>query len=461
MFIIPILIVLIILTAIAFFASLYILRDKKTNHRKIKKDHDMAAAVREAGRRLAKNPRDAGALMFVGDQHFQNGEWEKALQTYEILSDITTAGSNIDMAFVNMRAAICAVNMKMIDAAFKYIAVAHSLGPGNFEIAYQMGNIEFMRKNYEKAVKYLQQSCSLNPGYTPALRMLGHAYFKLKRITDATSYIRKAIELAPDDKESLFTLAECYFESGQKEQAQRVYSHLRPDPVCGAEACLRCGIINIEYHQHEQAVTDFEIGLKHKNIKPDTAIELHYRLGITYLNQKRIPEALEHLKIVQSAVQNYKDTDALVAKYAVMNANKNLQTYVMSPGAEFIALCRKIVLSYFQKAKVKIIKTNLNGNDWADITAEVDTSKWSDTVMFRFIRTQGAIGELVLRDFHSHIKDIKAGKGICLSTGSFSDEARRFTAARLIDLIEKEQFLSILKSIDPAPVPASPVSGKK
>jgi len=68
--------------------------------------------------------------------------------------------------------------------------------------------------------------------------------------------------------------------------------------------------------------------------------------------------------------------------------------------------------------------------------------------MFRFIRSQGAIGELVVRDFHSHLKEVKAGKGVCVTVGSFSEEAKRYTEARLIDLIEKERLFAILNSVD-------------
>jgi hypothetical protein len=120
----------------------------------------------------------------------------------------------------------------------------------------------------------------------------------------------------------------------------------------------------------------------------------------------------------------------------------------MAPVAEFVALCRKIVLGYFPKAGVKIIKTLMTSNDWADITVEVNTAKWSDIIMFRFIRSREATGEVALRDFHSHLKDIKAGKGICMSAGAFSEDAKRFTAARLIDLIEGGPFLTILNSAD-------------
>jgi len=120
----------------------------------------------------------------------------------------------------------------------------------------------------------------------------------------------------------------------------------------------------------------------------------------------------------------------------------------MANFADFVALCRKIVMTYFPKARIKITKVVPNKNEWTDIVAEVDTTKWSDIIMFRFIRTQGSVGELILRDFHSHIKEAKAGKGICISVGTFSEEARRYTEARLIDLIEKEKLSAILNTVN-------------
>jgi tetratricopeptide (TPR) repeat protein len=448
MVIISVLIIIVVIVAVAFVSYLYVTNGGGSKQSKFKKNQDIKSALKDAEKRLAKNPHNTGALAFIGDYQFQQDDWKNAFKTYETLTALPFSGQEIDEVQLNLRAAICATNLNLLDEAYKYIVVAHSMKPSNYEIAYNFGNIEFLRKNYEKAVRYLQQAYSINPEYAPAIRLLGHAYFKLKHFKEAMLYIRKSMELAPNDKETLFTLAECYFEAGQKEQSERIYSHLRPDPVWGAEACLRSGLINVDYHQDEKAIADLEIGLKHKNIKPDIAVELHYQLGSAYLRIQKISEAIQHLQIVQQSIQGYKETDNLVAKYKEMNASKNIQVYIMAPASEFMALCRKIVLSYFPKAKVKITKTQLTANDWADIVAEVDTPKWSDIVMFRFVRTQGAIGELVLRDFQSHLKDIKAGKGICMGIGAFSDEAKRFTEARLIDLIEKDRLVPILKTLD-------------
>ncbi len=262
------------------------------------------------------------------------------------------------------------------------------------------------------------------------------------------NFIRKAIDLAPNDKESLYTLGECYQEAKQTEQALRIFNHLRADPLMGPNSCLIAGTIRLETRQYEAAIQDFEIGLRHQNIKADILVELRYKLATTYIKLNEIGKAIPLLKQIQQKNASYKDVNVLLSKYLELNANRNLQIFLMAPSSDFIALCRRIVMSYFPKAKVKIIDISVNKNDWADILAEVDTSKWSEFIMFRFIRTQGAIGELIIRDFHSHQKDVKAGKGICVTVGTFTEEAKRFTDARLIDLIEKDRLQAILNSLD-------------
>jgi tetratricopeptide (TPR) repeat protein len=262
------------------------------------------------------------------------------------------------------------------------------------------------------------------------------------------AFIRKAIDIAPDDKESLYTLAECYYEANQTEQALRIFSHLRPDPVMGASASLFSGTINLEQRQYEKAIQDFEIGLKHENIKPEVLVDLRYRLASAYLKQNDIGKAIPLLRDIHAVNPGYKDVAVLINKYQELNANKNLQIFMMAPSADFVALCRKIVITYYTRAKVKITNISVNKSEWADILAEIDTSKWSDVVMFRFIRSPGSVGELIVRDFHSHLKEVKAGKGICISVGAYTEEAKRYTEARLIDLIDKERLTAILNTVD-------------
>jgi len=216
----------------------------------------------------------------------------------------------------------------------------------------------------------------------------------------------------------------------------------------GPSSCLIAGTIHLDTRQYEAAIQDFEIGLKHQNIKADILAELRYKLSTTYIKLNEIGKAIPLLKQIQSDNPSYKDVQLLLTKYIELNANRNLQIFLMGSSADFIALCRKIVMTYYPRAKVKITNIEVNKAEWADILAEIDTPKWSDLIMFRFIRSQGSVGELIVRDFQSHLKDVKAGKGICISVGSYTEEAKKYTEARLIDLIEKDKLQVILNTVD-------------
>jgi tetratricopeptide (TPR) repeat protein len=453
-FIIPILGIIVLLAAIVFVVMNILGRSKGGGGKGGSRDRQF----KEASRKLEQNPRDPDALSIVGEIYFREESWDLAFKTYSALIDMDRPGLNeFDIAF---RYGFSAMKLGMSEEAYKGFSTARNLKQDNFEVNYNLGTLEFQRKNYEKAIALLGQAKTQEPEDAPTLRTLGHAYFRLKKNKEAMTFIRKAIDLAPDDKESLFTLAECYYEANQTEQALRIFSHLRGDPVMGSNACLTCGMINIEARQYEKAIVDFELGLRHENIKADVKLDLRYRLATAYIKQNEIGKALGYLREINQENPNYKDVAPLISRYQELNANKNLQIFLMAPSGDFVALCRKIVMGYYKGAKVKISNISVHKNEWADILAEVDTSKWSDLIMFRFIRTQGSIGELIVRDFHSHLKEVKAGKGICVTVGAFSEEAKRYTEARLIDLIEKERLQAMLNTVD-SKVAASTATAKK
>ena len=412
---------------------------------------DRDTAVRDANKRLAQNPNDPEALNILAGIFFDDQNWEKAMKIYENLVDqinVNKTIKGIDNFEVFLRYGIAAKQLNMLDQAFKGFASARTYRQDNFEVNYELGTLEFERKNYEKAIQLLQQARIQDPDNPAVLRSLGHALFRLKKPKEAMTFIRKAIDLAPEDKESLYTLAECYSEANQIEQALRIYNHLRADPVMGPTCCLSAGTIHLDTRQYELAIQDFEIGLRHLNIKVDILAELRYKLATTLIKTNEIGKAIPYLKQLQHDNPSYKDVTVLLGKYIELNANRNLQTFLMGSSSDFVALCRKIVMTYYGKSRVKIINISVNKAEWADILAEVDTIKWQDLIMFRFIRTQGSIGELIVRDFHSHLKEVKAGKGICITVGQYTEEAKRYTEARLIDLIEKEKLQSILNSLD-------------
>lgn len=440
-----ILLIVAIVLSIAFSAKK---GDRPGKNEKKLSSKDRNQVLKEVNRRLAANPKDHKALAVLGELAWDDQDWERAFKAYSTLAEVGAGSADVDEFQANARYGIAAFKLGRLDEAYKGLMVARTFRQDDFEVNYNLGVLEYQKKAYEKAVVLLKQAASLNPDHTQALRQLGHAYFKIKAYRDALFSLRKALDLEPGDKESLFTAAECYYELGNLEQALKVFTHLRADPGLGPSAALFAGTIHMNQRQYDKAVVDFEIGLRHQDIKIEVVLELKYRLAAAYLRSQDIGKAVALLGEIQSAYPNYKDVPSLLSKYRELNSNRNLQIFLIGTASEFVTLCRRITLLFFPKAKVKITDIAVQGNDWADILAEVETSKWSDVILFRYIRSQGTVGELAVRDFHARVKDLKAGKGYCITAGVFSDEAKRFVEARLIDLIEKQSLMSLLNTID-------------
>ncbi|MBL8967152.1 MAG: tetratricopeptide repeat protein [Spirochaetaceae bacterium] len=445
----PIIIVVIVLAFGIIVVGAAGTKRKDSGHRGKKlKAKDRSQVLKEANRRLATNPKDPEALAAIGEIAWEEQDWERALKHYELLSEVAAGNPELDEFTANMRHGIAALRLNRFDEAYKGLAIARTIKQDSFDVNFNLGYLEFQRRQYERAVTLLKAAAGANGEHAMTLRYLGHAFFKTKAYKEALSALRRAVDIEPDDKESLFAIAECYYELGNLDQSLKIFTHLRADPALGPQAALFAGTVHLNQRLFDKAIQDFEIGLKHADVKIETSVELKYRLSAAYLKGNEIGKAVVVLNEIQSIYPNYKDVPALLGQFKELNSNRNLQTYLLGSTSEFVTLCRKIVLSYFPKAKVKVTDISVQKNDWADVLAEVETSKWSDIILFRFIRSGGVVGELSVRDFHARLKDLKAGKGYCISGGTYTDEAKKFVEARLIDLIEKPTLMNMLNTID-------------
>ncbi|MFW6362787.1 MAG: tetratricopeptide repeat protein [Spirochaeta sp.] len=412
-----------------------------------KRNKDAATLMKEAKKKLSSNPKDADALLTIADINFDEGAWEKAFRTYEILIDLSPSHPQVPEFHVTLRHGLCAMKLKRMDEAYKSMVVARTLRSDEFDINYNLGYLEYLRKNYEKSIQLLRAAETQEPEHLDTRRYLGQAFAKAKKYKDAISRLKSVVDAQPDDKTSLFVMAQCYYDSGQNDKALRIFSHLRPDPKWGPQASLYAGSINVKLRKYEQAQLDFEIGLRHQNIQPDIMLELKYRLAAAYTRNQELDRALPLLQEIKNVNPNYKDVQAQIASASELHQNQNLQTYLIAPPSEFVTLCRKLTSTYFPQSQTKITDISVQKSEYTDILAEIETSKWMDVILFRFIRSTGQVGEFMLRDFHGRIKELKAGRGLCFTAGQFTEGAEAFVEARLIDLISKDELLKRLRAL--------------
>lgn len=439
-----------VIGALAAFAVVFFLKRGGSGKQRARTapKKDRTQALKDANRALAANPRDPRALQVIADLYYDEKAWDKAMKTYAILVDLAASHSEIVEWEVTARYGLCALQLKSWDDAYRSLMIARTLKDDSFEINYNLGHLEFRRGNIEKAIALLSSAIEQQSTHVASRRYLGRAFHKAQRYREAVRELRWVVDNDPEDKESLFYLAQSYFELGQGEQALMIFTHLRPDPALGPHSALYAGTIHLQKREWEKAALDFELGLRHTEIRPEVMIELRYRLADSYMKQQEIGKALQQLAAIQQVNPSYKDVSAQLSRTKELHGNRNLQTYLISPTSEYVTLCRRMVMTFFRNAKIKILDVSVQKNEFADILTEVETSRWEDIILFRFIRGTGLVGELVVRDLNSRLKETRAGRGYCVTAGTFSETASGFVEARLIDLLDKDELLKIFAKLD-------------
>ena len=362
------------------------------------------AIIREAMRKLNQDAHNSGGLKALSSLYFEEHLWDKALPLLETMVQIAPAHPDIDERQARLRKGICQLKLERIEEAIQSLKDAYRLQKENPEVNFYLGQALYENRDYE----------------------------------------------SPENKEYLYAMADAMLQSNMGDKAIRIFLHLRADPEYGARACLAAGNFHFNSNQLEKAEQDFEIGLRHKNIQPEIQNEMIYRLANCYLKQNNISKGLGLLRELNSVAPGYKDIGTLISRYSELNQNKNLQVYLFSGSSDFVALCRQLANVYFKitdrSASVKMLDISVS-SEYTELLTDVETSKWESSVLFRFYRTTSVVGELFIRDFHGKIQDSKVDKGVCITAGTYSDEARLYTEGRPIDIIDKTKLVQLLKKV--------------
>ncbi len=443
--------IFIIIGGALFFGIICVLfavtKKTKGNNSSSNKTKSRMATIRDAEKILKQDPRNPKGLVPLADLYYEEKDWARALNSYKTISQIAPLHPNLDLKYASFRAGLCALETNDLEDAHRIFSLAKKDHPDAFESNFYLGQTCYKKEQYDNAISLLKKAFILNKDNHQVHEYLGLALYKKRNYKNAIPYLKVAFEANPENKYLVYAMAESLYSCGMTEKALGIFLHLRADPEQGPSACLYAGIIYTNSKQLEKAIKVYEIGLKHAIADNEILLSMKYNLATCYLNSNKIPEALGHLREIKTIKPRYKDTNNLISRYEEMSLNSSLKTYLTAGSNEFLAFCRKIVSTFYTNAHVKIVAAEVKP-DLVEIQADIETTKWEDTVIFRFLRTTSSVGEFTIRDFHGRIKDVKAGKGIFISSGIYSDETKKFIEGRPIDLIDKEELLKLFTKVE-------------
>lgn len=411
-----------------------------------------AKILKDAARKLEKDPDNIPALTQLSEIFYANGVYDKALQYYKSLVRIAPIHQEVDEGKVSLRAGICLCKAQEWADAMKYLLQSSLKDSSNFDVNYHLGLVYSNLKDYAKAVPCLKKALIVNPASTQANMLVARCFYEQHHFKEALPYLKVVIAAEPNNKEAMFDYADVMAEEGHGEKSIKIFSHLRPDPVYGAKSCIRSGVFHYNQGDKKAAIEDFTIGLKLPNTQQADMLELKYRLAVCYFDTNRYKDGLALLSEIRQVNPQYKDVPALVSRYTELSQNSNLQVYLAGNVSDFISLCRRIATSW-EKGLNATFQDAHAESAYTDITVEVpsrggDGSEVKEAWVFRFFRTTGATGEIYVREFHEMIQDQRVGRGICITAGTFTEGARKYAEGRPVDLIERDKLNMILKRIN-------------
>ncbi len=159
-------------------------------------------------------------------------------------------------------------------------------------------------------------------------------------------------------------------------------------------------------------------------------------------DQKRIDEG-------QSAAGYERAADRVAAAYSAFELpwqDRLLECLLKMKPAAFERLCQRILR---ESGFIKVEVTGRSGDGGIDGIGVLRLNLLSFHVFFQCKRWKGSVGASVIRDFRGAMVG-RADKGLVMTTGTFSTDARREATrdgAPAIDLVDGETLCELLKGL--------------
>ena len=110
-------------------------------------------------------------------------------------------------------------------------------------------------------------------------------------------------------------------------------------------------------------------------------------------------------------------------------------------GEEFEQLCKLLVESMGFTAET----TKASGDGGVDILAYNHQPLLSGKYVIQCKRYSGSVGEPIIRDLYGVVMSERANKGILMTTGTFTRQAREFASEKQVELIDGTQLYNLIE----------------
>ena len=231
---------------------------------------------------------------------------------YDLLSDIYTAGNQIDSAEIvlNKLINVDSTNInayyqlarlyeasKPIKAVEIYNKLTSLIGP-DWNVLIHIADLQEKLGNIDSAEKALDKLIELDPGNPSLQKMAVDFYLRNKKYDKALKVVNDILELTPDDLEAREKKAQIYIAKDEWAEASQEYSYILKQPDIPFDVKIRIGAVYFNQAMKDSTLLPVAKSLFETIDKDTTDWQVKMYLGAIAINEKQDSVAIENFKKV-------------------------------------------------------------------------------------------------------------------------------------------------------------------
>lgn len=159
---------------------------------------------------------------------------------------------------------------------------------------------------------------------------------------------------------------------------------------------------------------------------------------------RNIDKAIEQWENIYAVKKSFKDVAEKLSQFQELRENDSMKDFLTSSNKIFLDLCKNIL----EVMNLSISDQSLTKLGCQVIATEKTTGQWRNTKkmpwLINFYRITENIDQPQVREFHEELQNLKASRGIMVTSSVFTRAAKDFTESRPIELIDKAKLQELL-----------------
>lgn len=392
-------------------------------------------------RGLITKPTDAFYRYYLAQALSMLGDYPKAMQLYEELAMLSSLPPDIPRLALKHKLAVTYRKQNYLTKAqAEYLSLLQD-DPMDIEALIKVGEIFYIRGDFNNAAKLYERAFKINPRYDDVLLYLGKIYYEISQYQKGIEFLQEYLKVKNSNPETYFTLGLLYKITAKYKEAAIHFDYAERMNYRTVESRIHkisCMVMTDEYEEVIDNEDYFLLGSKSKD-----TLEIRYYIAQAYFKNRNIHKAIDQWELIANEESQFKDVDLLLHKYGVIKDNKILDIYLLGDDEAFKLLILN-VLSYFNQKEEKF--ESIDSYNYVGVAISNDEEfSLSYRTVYYFYR---GLEPLSLKDFKqvdSVIVKQEAEEQCIFSFMGFNADITLEEHYNRYKIFQKNSFLTILE----------------